>query len=270
MYQIHSLHIYPVKSLAGISLDEAKLEKRGLQHDRRWMLVDKDGVFLTQRQYRQMTQLQPAMGEHGLNIRHLSRHMEESLFVPFEAEGASMQVQIWRGTCMAKAVSAEADAWFSDQLGIACRLVYMPPESIRPLSNCYGRVGEFVSFADSCPLLLISQESLADLNSRLPEPVAMNRFRPNIVISGATAFEEESWRAFEINQLLFRGIRACPRCVMVNTRQEDGQPHGDPLGALASYRKVENKVPFGLHALWQPGLGDYDAPLIRVGMELEA
>ncbi|HMQ49856.1 MAG TPA: MOSC N-terminal beta barrel domain-containing protein [Saprospiraceae bacterium] len=268
MYPIHSLHIYPIKSLAGISLGSAKMEKRGLQHDRRWMLVDKDGVFLTQRQYRQMTQLQPEISEDGLLVRHLSQKAEH-LWIPFEAEGANMQVQIWRGNCMAKAVSTEADAWFSEQLGLDCRLVHMPPESIRPLSSSYGRVGELVSFADSCPLLLIGLESLGDLNSRLPEPISMNRFRPNIVLSGVPAFEEETWKSFKINAWNFRGIRACPRCAMVNTRQEDGQIVGDPLGTLATYRKEGHKVLFGLHALWQPGLGDYESPVIRVGMELE-
>ena len=246
---ITSLHTYPVKSLAGISLPRVLVEKRGLAYDRRWMLVDRDGLFISQREIPQLALLLPDFSLQGLIIRHRYEGLEPLTIPLHPPEGAKkMEVQIWDDRCTGLLTSREADEWFSNALHTRCHLVYMPDESIRPLSGSNGRTGEIVSFADSCPLLVIGEASLADLNGHLKEPVPMSRFRPNIVFAGGLPYEEEDWKAFTISNVSFRGIRPCGRCQIVNIDQESAEKGKEPLQALGQLRRRGNKVVFGLYA----------------------
>ncbi|MCB0548672.1 MAG: MOSC domain-containing protein [Phaeodactylibacter sp.] len=253
---ITSLLTYPIKSLAGISLPRARVEKRGLAYDRRWMLVDRDGLFISQREIPELALLLPDFTVHNLIIRHRFEGLEP-LSIPLHPppESPAMEVQVWDDRCTALQVSREADEWFSDVLHTQCHLVYLPDESIRPVNPSYGRPGEITSFADSCPLLVIGEASLADLNARLEEPVPMNRFRPNIVFAGGQPYEEESWKSFHIGDVQFRGIRPCARCQITTINQDTAEMGREPLRTLSTYRRQGHKILFGLNASWIPKEG---------------
>ena len=245
---LSELYVYPIKSLGGVRLDSATVEARGLQHDRRWMLVDHQNQFLTQRKYGRMALIKTELGETGLRITVPGGG---ELRVPYGAHtGEALQVTIWDDTCPALAVGAEADRWFTHALGMSCRLVYMPPESIRPVDERFARSDDAVSFADAYPFLVIGEASLADLNARLPEPVPMNRFRPNFVVRGAAPFAEDTWSHFRIGESYFYGVKPCDRCVMTTINQETAQKGREPLQTLATYRTADHKILFGQNTLY--------------------
>lgn len=186
----------------------------------------------------------------GLVVIH-KNFLNDRLSLPLipEATEQKISVTIWDDNCEAQLVSKEADEWFSSKLKIACRLVYMPDVSKRKVDKRYALNNEIVSFADGFPLLLIGQGSLDDLNRRLPEPVSVNRFRPNIVFTGAPAFEEDRIGHFKINDLDFYCVKPSARCVIITTDQETGIAGKEPLKTLSSYRLKNNKVYFGQNLL---------------------
>lgn len=238
------IHIYPVKSLGGYSVASADVEARGLRYDRRWMLVDENGRFLTQRELPRMATISSAVDADYLT---LAAPEMEPLQVPLQSSGeAALTVQVWQSVCRAVPVGREADGWFQDFLGVKCRLVYMPEETRRAFNPDY-RAGEgIVSFADGYPLLLLGEVSLSDLNARLERPVPMNRFRPSLVVSGSEAFAEDSWTNLRIGSAQFHGVKPCARCSMTTIDQATGEAGGsEPLKTLASYRLKDQKVLFG-------------------------
>jgi len=250
MLTISELYIYPIKSLGGIALNNATLTDRGFEHDRRWMLVDDNNQFITQREVNTMALLKPKLTEHGLLIRN-SQVEGEELLVPFEPTIAeTTMVTVWSNHCRAQQVSVEADAWFSKQLGISCKLMYMPNSTNRFVDGRYAHNKEITSFSDAFPLLLIGQASLDDLNSRLTVPLPMDRFRPNIVFTGGTAFEEDTIKQFEINGITFSCAKPCARCVMITIDQQSGATAKEPLKTLSTYRMKNNKVLFGQNLLY--------------------
>jgi hypothetical protein len=245
---LSAIYVYPIKSLAGIQLDSAAVEARGLTHDRRWMLVDEHNQFLSQRTYVQMALLQTQIGEAGLQV---SAPGKGTLVVPYEPQTVErLQVTVWDDTCTAIAVSQEADRWFSAAIGLPCRLVYMPEETIRLVDDRYAIADDFVSFADGYPFLVIGQASLDDLNARLETPVPMNRFRPNFVVSGSVPFAEDSWGHFRIGESYFHGVKPCARCVMTTVDQQTAKKGAEPLRTLATYRAANNKIYFGQNLLY--------------------
>lgn len=246
---LSEIHIYPIKSLGGISLTSAQVEERGLRHDRRWMLIDENGVFLTQRKLAEMALLQVALGPDGLVVTHKTKDLSP-LHVPFEtASNRSLLVTVWNDICFAYLVSSQANAWFSEALGVDCRLVYMPENSIRLIDPNYARHNEKVSFSDGYPYLVIGQESLNDLNSRLAEAVPMSRFRPNFVFTGGQPHDEELWKTFKIGEVLFYGAKPCARCIVTTINQETAQAGQEPLKTLSGYRRQGNKVLFGMNLI---------------------
>jgi uncharacterized protein YcbX len=256
---LSELFIYPIKSLKGIALTEAKIEKRGLQYDRRWMLVDISNKFFTQREFPKMATISISTESTGLKIDVERR---ETLFVPFDARANSTaEVEVWGSHCPADFVSAEADRWFSEVLDTECRLVYMPDESLRPVDPNFAVANDVVSFADGYPFLVTTEASLADLNSRLAQSVGMNRFRPNFVISGTEPFEEDNWKSVTIGSTSFHVAKPCGRCVMTTVDQERGVKVGvEPLRTLASFRTRNNSVMFG-----QNLIAAREGDTIRVG-----
>ena len=254
MLTVSELYIYPIKSLGGIALNSATLTDRGFEHDRRWMLVDDNNQFITQREVNAMALLKPQLTEQGLLIQN-SRVTGEELLVPFEPTVAgTTMVEVWSNHCRAQQVSAEADAWFSKQLGISCKLMYMPDTTNRFVDGRYAHNKEITSFSDGFPLLLIGQASLDDLNSRLAAPLPMNRFRPNVVFTGGTAFEEDTMKQFEINGITFFCVKPCARCVMTTIDQQSGAKAKEPLTTLSTYRMKRNKILFGQNLLYKgPG-----------------
>jgi len=249
--KISQINIYPIKSLGGISVETATVEPRGLQHDRRWMLVDESGKFLTQRTFAEMALLQVSLIPDGLTVKHKINHIEP-LFIPFKpTTNNRLEVQVWDDTCQAVEVSPAANEWFSAALGRFCRLVYMPDTTHRQADLDYANLGDIVSFADGYPLLLIGESSLNDLNSRLPEAIPMNRFRPSVVFTGGLPFAEDTWAHFQIGDLSFRGVKPCARCVVTTIDQASAQKSPEPLRTLATYRTApgKNKILFGQNVI---------------------
>jgi uncharacterized protein YcbX len=259
---LSGLYIYPIKSLKGISLKEAKVERRGLQYDRRWMLVDTNNKFFTQREFPKMATIVVSIEPNGLKI---DSNGKGSLFVPFDATpSATAEVEVWQNHCAGDFVSAEADRWFSEVLDTECRLVYMSDESLRPVDPQFAIANDVVSFADGYPFLIANEASLADLNSRLTQTVGMDRFRPNFVVSGSTPFAEDNWKSVTIGLEDFHVAKPCGRCVMTTVDQESGVKEGvEPLRTLASFRTRNNSVWFG-----QNLIAAQEGGTVKVGDEL--
>ncbi|RPD44813.1 MOSC domain-containing protein [Paracnuella aquatica] len=250
MLQVSALYIYPIKSLGGISLTHAQVTDRGLQLDRRWMLVNEAGVFLSQRQLPQMALLQVNVEHDGLSVVH--KKTGASIAIPFQLNIQNeTPVTVWDSRSTAHLVGAAYDVWFSEQLGVACRLVHMPESNPIPVDPEYAHRGEVTSFSDGYPFLLIGQSSLDELNSRLKAPVPMNRFRPNIVVAGAAPFAEDGWQHFTIGGVHFYGVKRCGRCLVTTIRQDEGIAGKEPLQTLAGYRKDGTKIYFGQNLLHQ-------------------
>jgi uncharacterized protein YcbX len=249
------LYVYPVKSLKGIALDEAKVERRGLQYDRRWMLVDEENTFITQREHPRMATVALKLDPEGL--RASAEGMEDLLipYTPLKLE--PLTVTVWRSVCQALAVADHVDEWFSSFLQTPCRLVYMPDESRREVNPLYAVDQDIVSFADGYPFMLIGEASLDQLNERLNEtPVPMNRFRPNFVLKGTTAFAEDEWKEIKIGDTIFHLVKPCDRCQVTTIDQDSGVRAGpEPLKTMATYRTLDNKVLFGQYLIAQAAGG---------------
>ena len=249
---LSGLFIYPVKSLGGISLPAADLTPLGLQHDRRWLIVDERNRFLTQREHAEMALLAVEPAYNGFLLRHRQRPELLPLYVPFVATPErTLFVTIWDDMVFAWRGTPEADAWLREALGQECKLVYMSDmarREVEPDKPELNPAGTLVSFADGYPYLLASEESLAKLNDQLAEPVPMNRFRPNLVVRGLAAADDEmQWTDFQIGEHAFRSVRGCGRCVVTTIDQHTAQKNAasEPLRTLATYRKQGNKIMFG-------------------------
>ncbi len=260
--KLAEIMVYPVKSAGGIAVQEREVEARGLAGDRRWMVASPDGGFLTQRDWPRMALIRAALDADTLR---LDAPGCEPLRVPRLPDGERLTVRVWRSVCEAVSAGAEAEAWLSTFLGMPCRLVYMPDETRRTVSPEFAAGEGIVSFADGFPLLLIGEASLADLNSRMVEPVPMNRFRPNLVVTGAAPYAEDGWAQVRVGEVLFHVVKPCDRCAMTTVEQATGEKHGpEPLQTLAGYRRAESgKVLFGQNLIpAAPGV-------VRVGDSVE-
>ena len=243
---LSDLYIYPVKSLGGIRLRESVVEPRGLRHDRRWLIVNARNQFMTQRQNAEMALLDVHPAYNGFLLTHRQRPDLLPLYVPFEASPEhTLFVTIWDDMVFAWRADRAVDEWLSDALGQPCKLVYMSDMVRRDVEPELNPEGQLVSFADGYPFLLIGQASLEELNSRLTQPVPMNRFRPNLVFTGGEAYLEDTWNEFRVGNLGFRAVRACGRCVMTTINQQTAEKSPEPLRTLATYRTIGNKVMFG-------------------------
>jgi uncharacterized protein YcbX len=248
---VSALNIYPVKGLKGIAIDAARCTERGLENDRRWMVVDAAGEFLTQRAYPRMATVWTDIEGDTLT---LSAPDMEAVEVPTHPRGgAGLRVRVWASECDAVAVSPEADAWLSEYLGLACRLVHMPETTQRMSNPRYAGPGKLVGFADGYACLATSEASLADLNARLiansHRALPMNRFRPNIVVAGSPAYEEDRWKEVAIGEAVLRAAKPCGRCQVTTTDQATGEITGpEPLATLATYRDhPEFGIMFGMN-----------------------
>ena len=245
---VSALYRYPVKSCAGSSLEVADLGPRGIAHDREFMLVEPaSGLFFTQRELPRMALIEPAREHCALRLRAPGM---PDLTAPVLAAGQTREVLIWRDRCTAVDQGDEAAAWLSQFLRRPCRLVRMAEDHVRRVDPTYAVSEEDqVGFADGYPFLVISEESLADLNARLARPLPMNRFRPNIVVRGGTAYEEDRWRRVRIGGIEFHLVKACARCAITTTDQATAEVGREPLATLATYRRSERGVLFGQNAI---------------------
>jgi uncharacterized protein YcbX len=241
--QISELYIYPIKSLAGIAVKEATVSATGFEYDRRWMLVDENNRFISQREVPQLALLHVTIERTGLRVTHKIKR--DSIAIPFTSSGIEVAVSIWDDTCTGEYVIKEIDDWFTAILGLKCRLVYMPDTSKRLVDQRYAPGNSITSFSDAYPFLIIGQASLDDLNSRLEEALPMNRFRPNIVFTGGKPYEEDLIAHFKIGEVNFYGVKLCDRCVITTIDQNSLSKGKEPLKTLSEYRRKNNKILFG-------------------------
>jgi len=248
MLTLSEIFIYPIKSLGGISVDSALAEERGLRYDRRYLLVDENNIFITQRDLPQLALLKLSFTDYGFEV--LSIKDGSGTAIPFQFDSKEiLSVTIWDDVCNAVRVSKDLDNWFSEAINKKCSLVYMPDKEKRIVEKKYINEEHIVSFADAYPYLIIGHSSLDDLNERLDSPIPMNRFRPNFVFAGGKPYEEDNWRDFKIGDLKFKAVKPCARCIITTTNQESAERGVEPLKTFSEYRKVNNKVMFGMNVV---------------------
>ncbi|MDJ0342874.1 MOSC domain-containing protein [Streptomyces sp. H10-C2] len=248
---LSALHIYPVKSLRGLTPEVADVEPWGLAGDRRWMLVDADGRVVTQRQQPRLA-LVTAEPSGGGSLRFTAPG-RQALRVAVPRPGTTEPVLIFKDKVEAVHADTAADSWFSDYLGARSRLMHMDDPSVRrPVNPEYSIPGDTVTFADGYPLLVTTTASLDALNSHIARgdhssegPVPMNRFRPNAVVDGTEAWAEDGWRRIRIGEVSFRVARSCARCAVPTTNQETAERGREPLRSLARHHRIDGATIFG-------------------------
>jgi uncharacterized protein YcbX len=262
MARVSRLFVYPIKSCRGIEVDTARLTPRGLDGDRRYMLVDAEGRFLTQRQHGRMALLVPAFQGDELIVTAPGR---EALHLPRALDPArheSCRVQVWQDTVEATLADADINVWFSEFMGFACGLVYLAEEQHRAVPNPAANFDDEVGFADGAPLLLISEPSLDELNRQLSRPVGIERFRPNLVVTADRPHAEDGWATLAIGAVRLEVAWPCSRCVLTTVDPATGErdPEGEPMVTLLRYRRRDRKVYFGQNliprALGRIAVGD--------------
>jgi uncharacterized protein YcbX len=241
------IYIYPVKSLAGIRASSWPVVKTGLEYDRKWMLIDSDLQFLSQRKLPKMALIKTELSEGQLI---LSASNMDNLCLELEPNsGDIINSTIWHDQVETIAVSDKADIWFSRFLQTDCRLVYQPDSSTRPVNPTFANPDDQTSLSDGFPFLLISENSLDALNQAMQLDLAMKRFRPNLVVTGCDAYDEDTWREITIGNIGFRLPKPCSRCSVPTINPETGDTGKEPLTTLNRIRKWQNKVYFGQNAL---------------------
>lgn len=265
--RVVSLHLYPVKGCRGVDLTQAEVEAAGLARegigDREWVVVDDEGEFLSQREHPKMALIEPKFGFAELRIR--APGMLE-LLVPFASEGDVVQARVWDDRVSAVTQGEVADAWFSAYLGRPARLLRFDPEHTRLANHRYtGRHDAPYRFADAFPFLVTNRASLDDLNARLAQrghaPVTMARFRPNLVIEGLPAYEEDYVKALRLGELELRPVKRCARCSVPGVDPASGEADQVVPDLLATYRATDDGVLFGVNAIVAAGAGH----VVRVG-----
>ena len=272
MAVITALNIYPVKSCAGIALQKSILQSTGLEYDRQWVVIDQRGRFVTQRQCPQMALIGTAIRD---NVLTLTAEAMPSLDIPLHTAGTPVEVTVWSYTGRALDQGDAAAAWLSDALRRPVRLARFDPATSRLCNREFaGDSGATVLFADGYPLLILSEASLADLNSRLRTPLPMNRFRPNIVISGVDAFEEDFIDTLSTGstteKVVLKMVKPCVRCQITATDQASATIGEEPLHTLATYRMDQRLggLTFGQNAIVMVAGGA--SAQLSVGQELNA
>jgi hypothetical protein len=259
--KVAGLHAYPVKSCGGIELERAEVDELGIRHDRRWMIVDGGGRFLSQRTVPLLATIRVALGPERLVLSAPGRPALDLSAIPMM--GATEPVSVWRDTVEALSMGEEAEEWLTAFLGFPARLVWMASETRRAAKRDPAGTDPRISFADAYSFLVISRESLDELNARLDVSLPMNRFRPNIVLEGAAPFVEDGWTRVRIGALELDMAGPCARCATTTTDQETGARGVEPLRILATFRRDGAEVMFGQNANHR-GPGE-----LRVGMPVE-
>jgi uncharacterized protein YcbX len=241
------IRLYPIKGCNGIDVQEAQTDTRGLRFDHRWMLVNELGLGLQQFDYPRLSMIVAALEDDCLCVRAPGKF---PLRIPVQAPQTTPLVVKWyRGHCEAFPVSDYADIWFQEFLGIPCQLVFMSEDTQRFVEPEYALDNELAAFT-SFPYHLVGEGSLEDLNRRLETPVPLERFRPNLVVAGAPAFEEDRWRTLQIHDQVFHVVKPCNRCTITTVDSRTGvKTNQEPLRTLARYRTFQQKVLFGQYLL---------------------
>jgi uncharacterized protein YcbX len=241
--QISALYIYPIKGCRGIAVSSAAVHDIGLEHDRRFMVVDENNRFVSQREHPAMARIAVTQTATGWALNRVDLPTLRWDPTPY---GAESHVQIWKDTVAVVDQGADVAAWFSNAIGIPCRLVGFAPGVRRLVDQTFAvSADDAVSFADGYASLLVTEASLADLNTRTKEPVPMDRFRPNIVVIGSGAWEEDGWRTITVGGVDMVAVKKCARCLVTTTDQQSGERYVEPLPTLAEYRHIGHGLIFG-------------------------
>ncbi len=262
MITVSSLIYYPIKGCRGFEVESANVERMGLENDRRMMVVTPDGKFLTQREYPRLALVTPKL--HNGSVE-LCASNYESIQMGIQTTGTPVSVNVWKS----KGVQAidqgeEAAQWFSDWLGADVRLVHIADGCQRFVNRTYAvNRDDHTGFADGYPILLTSEEGLADLNSRLESPVPMNRFRPNIVVKGCDPFAEDSWNRIKVGGVELAVVKPCARCEVTTIDKETLERSKEPLKTLGKYRKQKLGAIFGQNVI------PLNEGNLRLGMSVE-
>jgi uncharacterized protein len=265
MLILSQINIYPVKSLDGFSPKSAIVEKRGLQYDRRWMITDLDGVFMTQRNTPKMAFLRATIENNFLKISE-KQNEENYIQIEIQATEKPVSVVVWQDEMLATTVSEAANAWLTQFLGAPCQLVVMPDTTDRVVEEAYNTGDDIVSFADAYPFLIIGDASVYDLNERMKMSLSSRRFRANFFFSGGKPFEEGNFKEFSIGKAHFMSVKPCSRCVLTTRDPDTGKKGKEPLHTLATYRKVGHKIMFGENVVWlHKKWNEAELPVVKVG-----
>jgi uncharacterized protein YcbX len=262
MITLSNLTYYPIKACRGFDVAESYVERMGLANDRRMMVVTPEGEFLTQREYPRLALVTPTLKNDSVT---LSAPDFDSIQFGIQKSGTPTSVNIWKS----KGVSAidqgdESAQWFSDWLGVSVRLVHVDERYKRKLNPDYAVSAEdHTGFADGYPILIISEASLQDLNSKLESALPMNRFRPNIIVKNCEPFAEDTWKRVKIGDIEMALVKPCPRCVVTTIDKETLQKNKEPLKTLSTYRNQEGGAMFGMNVI------PLNEGEIKVGMSLE-
>lgn len=275
---LSEITLYPIKSCAGMALRSATVTRAGLMteqiYDREWVVVDENGNAMTQREHPRMALVVPKLKADTLELRAPGMlRLEIELGLPDPELAPTLQVRVWDDTVLAYDCDATTAAWFSSFLGVPCRLARFHANAHRAVSTKWTNGVEAVTlFSDGYPILVAGSASLDDVNGKLAAagraPLPMNRFRPNIVISGVEAFEEDYAESLRIGDVLLKPVKPCPRCPMPSVDQATGEFGPDPLDVMQAYRakeEVDGAICFGMNAIVLEG----DGQRLQVGQEIE-
>ncbi len=248
--------------MGGIRLHESAIVETGLLHDRKWVLIDENGTFITQRKYPLLSLLEVSITAENLKVAHKENPGFQITFPIGKTTGNPIPVTIWDDLTEGLEVDKNVSDWFSAFMKMTVRLVSMPEQARRIVDPRYAAGQEIVSFADGYPCLIIGQSSLDQLNDKLETPVLMDRFRPNFVFTGGEPHAEDAFESFEIGNVTFSAVKPCARCVLITVNQQTAAKGAEPLKTLAKYRSLNNKIMFGQNLLHK-GFG-----IIEAGMEI--
>lgn len=259
--RVSQLRIHPVKGAAGVGVDALEFDSTGPRFDRRWMAVGPDGEFLTQRETPGLALVRPRLGADVLELRGPDG---ETVELPVAFDGPPLRVRVWGSEVDARAGPPAGDEWLSERLGRRCRLVHLGEDGARATDPAYAE-GHRVGFADGYPVLVVGEGSVSELARRAGRPIPVDRFRPNIVVSGTAPHDEDAWRRFVAGDLALRGVKLCARCKVTTIEQDLGtvDPDSEPLRTLARYRRIKGHVYFGLNAV------HHGADTVRAGDPVE-
>ncbi|MES2129223.1 MAG: MOSC N-terminal beta barrel domain-containing protein [Pseudomonadota bacterium] len=278
MAVLSELNIYPIKSCAGLSVQEATLTLAGLSvdavYDREWMVVDEAGCCVTQREFPRMALIVPRLKADTLELRAPGMlRLEIPLGLPDPDAERTREVTVWDDTVLAYDCDDTTATWFSEAVGTKCRLVRFHANGKRLASAKWtGGVEAPTMFSDGYPLLVIGSASLADLNDKLQaqgrDALPMNRFRPNLVLSDCDAFEEDFAETMQVGEATLKPVKPCPRCPMPSVDQATGQFGPDPLDILRTYRtrpSMDDAICFGMNVIVLSG----DGQRLHVGQNVD-
>ena len=248
---LQSLAVFPVKSCGAVEPLQSEVEECGLRFDRRWLITDESGRYLTQRELPQLATIRSKLLDEELVLSC----GDARLTLPLSMHGGErVRVQIWRDEVEAVRLGELADDWLRDVLGTDARLVWMPDDSRRTVDEQFAHDGEITSFSDGFPFLVLGRASVDDLNARIEasggQSVGVERFRANFIVDGAPPYDEDTWARFRIGQCEFEAVKPCSRCPIPTLDQTTGERTGpEPLRTLATYRRVGDKVFLAQNAL---------------------